>query len=576
MSLSDNTTGLEQVLAQAQSLPDAGGVDLTAESIQTALGYTPADEKVVSQLSEDKVGVTAQTFTEEQKAQARKNIDAAKSDYVTPQMFGAKGDGATDDTAAIQAAIDASDNVYIPAGTYMVNGTNAGLGHQYKGGIRPKSNSTITLAPDAVLKCMPNDNGFYNIIGLEAVENVTISGGKIIGEKDDHIGVDGEFGYGIGIFGCNRIRIENVEISMCWGDGIILISRDEVTGENNDIAIDKCVIHDCRRQGISVVIGGKNNTITNCHIYNISGTMPASGIDLESNDKNKPTTGLLIDGCTIHDTDGASIIFSCAQKCHVENCVLDNVQQYINATDNMVTDCTVRKEIHLREGHISVLNSNLGGVYITGNASGSFYNCNLKNQGEQVNMGLTLVSSGLDSEGAETCLNFYGCNFTVTTEVKGVFWLAKEVPVINCIDCVFRGVKTLHLSKGIRSFDGCTFYALHENADCLLEANCDVGDDVRITIQNCTLFHENENPDMGWVFMVFGDGTPLIVFRNNHFMHYYQFMWANGVNGGTIIASDNIVEDSNVVINYGTICNVIYVTAGAKEYTIYDVNNVSI
>lgn len=36
--------------------------------------------------------------------------------YVTPQMFGAKGDGVTDDTAAFQAAIDAGRNVYVPLG----------------------------------------------------------------------------------------------------------------------------------------------------------------------------------------------------------------------------------------------------------------------------------------------------------------------------------------------------------------------------------------------------------------------------------------------------------------------------
>jgi len=36
-------------------------------------------------------------------------------------MFGARGDGVTDDTDAIQAALDASYNVFIPAGTYMIS-----------------------------------------------------------------------------------------------------------------------------------------------------------------------------------------------------------------------------------------------------------------------------------------------------------------------------------------------------------------------------------------------------------------------------------------------------------------------
>lgn len=40
--------------------------------------------------------------------------------YVTPQMFGAVGDGVTDDTEAVQAALDAGGIIYFPAGRYKV------------------------------------------------------------------------------------------------------------------------------------------------------------------------------------------------------------------------------------------------------------------------------------------------------------------------------------------------------------------------------------------------------------------------------------------------------------------------
>lgn len=43
--------------------------------------------------------------------------------YVTPQMFGAIGDGKTDDTEAIQNAINSGNNVYIPQGVYIVKNT---------------------------------------------------------------------------------------------------------------------------------------------------------------------------------------------------------------------------------------------------------------------------------------------------------------------------------------------------------------------------------------------------------------------------------------------------------------------
>ena len=55
-------------------------------------------------------------------ATAREKIEELRT---TPQQFGAVADGVTDDTAAIQAAIDTGKDVYFPEGTYLVTG--AGL-----------------------------------------------------------------------------------------------------------------------------------------------------------------------------------------------------------------------------------------------------------------------------------------------------------------------------------------------------------------------------------------------------------------------------------------------------------------
>ena len=47
-------------------------------------------------------------------------LDAVASIHVTPQMFGAAGDGVVDDTEAIQAAIDSGKPVLIPSGVYRL------------------------------------------------------------------------------------------------------------------------------------------------------------------------------------------------------------------------------------------------------------------------------------------------------------------------------------------------------------------------------------------------------------------------------------------------------------------------
>ena len=60
------------------------------------------------------------------------------------QKYGARGDGVTDDTAAIQRAIDAGGTVWFPAGTYLV------------GSIYLKSDGGLLLDDHAVLKAHPD------------------------------------------------------------------------------------------------------------------------------------------------------------------------------------------------------------------------------------------------------------------------------------------------------------------------------------------------------------------------------------------------------------------------------------
>ena len=71
--------------------------------------------------------------------------------YVTPQMYGAKADGVTNDTTAVQSAINSGKPVYFPKGHYRVNNVSIPSNSKLYGQsnlsileiINPATNSTV-------------------------------------------------------------------------------------------------------------------------------------------------------------------------------------------------------------------------------------------------------------------------------------------------------------------------------------------------------------------------------------------------------------------------------------------------
>lgn len=180
---------------------------------------------------------------------------------------GAIGNGITDDTRVIQNTLDTVDEVYFPKSIYAINGAV---------GIAPHANQVLHFHPQAVLKVIPNALDHYQTIALSNVDHVQIIGGQIVGDRDTHRGITGEWGMGIQITNCHDILLQDVNVSNCWGDGLY------ITGGCADIHMIRVVSDNNRRQALSVTsVDGL--TVRDSIFKNTNGTSPESGVDLEPN-----------------------------------------------------------------------------------------------------------------------------------------------------------------------------------------------------------------------------------------------------------------------------------------------------
>jgi hypothetical protein len=222
---------------------------------------------------------------------------AAEPAVLSPEEFGARGDGRTDDTRALQVCLElapAGAIVRLRRGAVYRIDTNYRPTWQRFGGLRLKSGQILELN-GAELRGLPTLHGQGSVVqGFQTHDWKIVGPGRVVGERMEHLGTGGEWGMGISAFDSNGWQIVGgVEAADCWGDGIYVGTAGGSFSEN--FLIDGARVRNCRRNGISIV-AGRNGDIRNFDIAKVDVVGPAGGIDLEPDDHAMPNRDIRITG----------------------------------------------------------------------------------------------------------------------------------------------------------------------------------------------------------------------------------------------------------------------------------------
>lgn len=242
---------------------------------------------------------------------------------------------------------------------FKVDGTNEWDIELATLGIKIPSNYNFNLTDTAYFRMYPNASTKPTLVYIgEGVENVTITGGKFIGDRDEHDYVDNsthEWGHLLRVGGATNVTITGAEFSDATGDGIDVHafghSFDANHIQSTEVYITGNTFKRNRRNQISVTSGEyvyiENNEFIDASIdtEGSEGIAPGFAIDIEAYRangieyeiaenifiSNNTETGSRVGSFTIHTGDLITI----------ENNTVDNFISYSNTHGSVIRNNTI-------------------------------------------------------------------------------------------------------------------------------------------------------------------------------------------------------------------------------------------
>ena len=213
--------------------------------------------------------------------------------------IGRYADGRRDATGAVQRLVDSARQrnvvAYLPNGDYLINASS---------GIQLHDGSRLVMERGTRLIASSQRSGNYAVIKVYGVKGASVTGGAIVGERHRHLGKSGEWGMGIDVRGSASVRIADIVISDCWGDGVYIGALKGVP--SRDITLQGVSAIGNRRQGLSVTSGDRI-LVADSKFIGTSGTAPSAGIDLEPNNGER-VSNVTIRNCESSNNAGFGIM----------------------------------------------------------------------------------------------------------------------------------------------------------------------------------------------------------------------------------------------------------------------------
>ncbi len=213
--------------------------------------------------------------------------------------------------AIVWATEQGYDLIALPPGEYLVGENTNPI---YADGIDLLPDMTLDLTDDVVIRMAPNDRPNYCVLNLNGNSNITIRGGELIGDRDEHdyVGKSAHSeGHGICVWtAVDRVLIEQMDLHDVTGDGVLVLGEvpsNPDPAQATNITIRNNRIHHNRRQGIAIV-GGANIVIDHNHIHHINGSSPQFGIDIEG--AGRRDNDILVTRNNFHDNRGGDFVSS--------------------------------------------------------------------------------------------------------------------------------------------------------------------------------------------------------------------------------------------------------------------------